>query len=177
MTAAASIALAISMTVSGGLNYHRGRRLPDTRDKWHGSRQTAGAYGPNGRILPPGPGYGWGFPNGNPDGYGWVDQSTTVPLGADRTPEYYFPRHFTLLPQQMFFPNYYNPFETRGQRYVAYSGCGGFHPFGGTPPASSSLPIHPYQDSASAKPAVEPPVFRGRVEAAPVPSGATGLIP
>ena len=34
---------------------------------------TGGLFGghkPGGRILPPGPGHGWGFPNGNPDGYG-----------------------------------------------------------------------------------------------------------
>ncbi len=33
-------------------------------------------------IMPPGPGDGWGFPNGNPDGYGFVDYDVFLPLGA-----------------------------------------------------------------------------------------------
>ena len=43
-------------------------------------------------IVPPGPGVGWGFPNGDPDHYGWADYGVDLPLGSDRTPEYYFPR-------------------------------------------------------------------------------------
>src|SRR5271155_1157234 len=43
-------------------------------------------------ILPPGPGDGWGFPGDNPDKYGWTDYDVYLPLGADRTAEYYFPR-------------------------------------------------------------------------------------
>ena len=60
-------------------------------------------------ILPPGPGDGWGFPNGFPDGYGWFDHSPYLPLNADRTAEYYFPRYYVVPPEQMFFPTYYNP--------------------------------------------------------------------
>ena len=47
-------------------------------------------------ILPDGPGDGWGFPNGQPDNYGWMDHGTYLPLGANRTPEYYFPRYFAV---------------------------------------------------------------------------------
>ena len=35
--------------------------------------------------MPPGPGDGWGFPNNNPDHYGWIDYEDNLPLGADRT--------------------------------------------------------------------------------------------
>ena len=51
----------------------------------HGS-----GHGSGGWILPPGPGDGWGFPNKNPDGYGWSDPGPLLPLGADRTGEYNF---------------------------------------------------------------------------------------
>ena len=49
-----------------------------------------------GGILPAGPGYGYGFPNGNPDGYGWWDHGGYLPLGANRTAEYYFNRKFAV---------------------------------------------------------------------------------
>ena len=95
-------------------------------------------------ILPPGPGDGWGFPGDNPDHYGWIDYGVDLPLGADRTAEYYFPRYFAVPPQQMFIQTYYNPFKTRGQEYIPYSGAGGDHPMGGPPLASASLPVSPY---------------------------------
>src|SRR4051812_21132874 len=82
-------------------------------------------------IMPPGPGYGWGFPNGNPDGYGYWDNGYLLPLGADRTSDYYFRRYYSIPADQMFLPNYYNPYMSRGQRYVSYAGCGGEHPAGG----------------------------------------------
>ena len=75
-------------------------------------------------ILPPGPGDGWGFPN----------KSRTVTVGGlrpvsaaglDRTAEYYFPRYYAVPPEQMFLTSYYNPYETRGQRYLPYVGGGG----------------------------------------------------
>ncbi len=97
-------------------------------------------------IMPPGPGDGWGFPNDNPDNYGWVDYEDNLPLGADRTAEYYFPRFFAVPPEQMFTQTYYNPFETRGQRYIPYVGAGGDHPAGGPPLASAALPVSPYAD-------------------------------
>jgi hypothetical protein len=128
-------------------------------------------------ILPPGPGYGHGFPNRDPDGYGWYETGPRLPLGADRTSEYFFRRYYVLPVDQMFFPNYYNPYVTRGQRYLSYAGCGGDHPAGGPPLASASTPVHPYTDTIGSGPRVPIPSFSGRVEAPPVVSGGTGLTP
>jgi hypothetical protein len=129
------------------------------------------------QILPPGPGYGWGFANGNPDGYGWYDNGNYFVLGADRTGEYYFQRPFAVPQDQMFLPTYYNAYLTRGQRYISYAGCGGDHPMGGPPTASATTPINPYQDTIGSGPRVQLPPFSGRVEAPPVNSGGTGLTP
>ena len=130
-----------------------------------------------GHVMPPGPGPGWGFPNGNPDGYGWVDYGDRIPLGADRTPDYFARRYFMLPPIQAVMPTYWNPYETRGQRFIPYAGCGGQHPMGGPPMGSSSTPVHPYQRAINATPLVAPPAYSGRSDSPPVPSGATGLIP
>ena len=132
---------------------------------------------PRGRILAPGPGYGWGFPNGNPDGYGWFDQGTALPLGADRVSEYFFPRYLSAPAEQMFFPTYYNPYVTRGQRYIPYAGCGGAHPMGGPPPGSAAMPVRPYSETEGSGPQAPLPTFSGRVEAPPISSGGTGLTP
>ena len=121
------------------------------------------APAPGGRILAPGPGSGWGFPNGNPDGYGWFDHGTALPLGADRTPEYFFPRYLAVPPDQLFFPTYYNPYVNRGQRYIPYAGCGGDHPMGGPPLGSASTPVYPYSDTAGFDPQLPLPTFSGRV--------------
>ena len=139
---------------------------------------TGGLFHPGGgRILPPGPGSGWGFPNGQPDGYGWFDHGTFLPLGADRIPEYFFPRYFVVPPEQLVLPTYYNPYVMRGQRYIPYAGCGGAHPMGGPPPGPASTPVHPYSESIGTRPTVPVPVYSGTVEAPPVGSGATGLTP
>jgi hypothetical protein len=128
-------------------------------------------------IMPPGPGEGWGFPNDNPDHYGWVDYETYLPLGADRTPDYFFPRYFSAPPEQMFETTYYNPFQTRGQQYIPYCGAGGDHPMGGPPIASSELPVSPYATTPDSELVVTPPRLNGRVEAPPLPSGGSGLTP
>jgi hypothetical protein len=133
--------------------------------------------GGGGRIMPPLPGYGAGFPNGNPDGYGYVNYGTNLPLGADRTADWYFQRQFSVPVNQMFIPTYYNAYVTRGQRYIPYSGCGGCHPMGGPPIASAATPIHPYNETIGSGPRVQVPSFSGRVEAPPVNSGGTGLTP
>ena len=128
--------------------------------------------------MPDGPGAGWGFPNGQPDGYGYVDYGTYLPLGANRTPEYYFPRNHSLPPLQLIPNTYWNPYVTNGQRYIPYVGCGGDHPAGAKfPPGSASLPVHPYENIVGSRPVVAPPRFSGRVEGSPVPSGGSGLIP
>ncbi|AGA30631.1 hypothetical protein [Singulisphaera acidiphila] len=138
---------------------------------------TGGFFSGGGRILPPQPGNGAGFPNGNPDGYGYIDYGTYLPLGADRTADWYFQRQFAVPPNQMFMPTYYNAYVTRGQRYIPYSGCGGCHPMGAPPIATAHTPVHPYQDTIGAGPRVPVPAFTGRVEAPPVNSGGTGLTP
>jgi hypothetical protein len=128
-------------------------------------------------LVPPGPGNGWGFPNGSPDGYGWVDYGVFLPLGGDRTAEYFFPRFLSVPAAQMFPGTYYNPFETRGQRYIPYAGAGGAHPMGGPPIASSHLPVAPFADLPDRVPIVRVPPFSGRVEAPPLSSGGSGLTP
>ncbi len=129
------------------------------------------------RVLPPGPGYGWGFPNNNPDGYGWFDPGDMLPLGGDRNPEYYFRRDWTASPEQMFFPTYYNPYVMRGQRYIPYTGCCGAHPAGGPPTGSAETPMHPYNETIGTGPKIAIPRFSGRVQATPINSGGTGLTP
>ncbi len=128
-------------------------------------------------IVPPGPGLGFGFLNGNPDGYGYVDYGVFLPLGADRTAEYYFPRYFAIPPTQMFPQTYYNAFETRGQRYIPYCGGGGDHPMGGPPTASSHLPVSPYTANPGNVPVTPVPLLNGRIEANPLSSGSSGLTP
>src|SRR5262249_41384536 len=59
-------------------------------------------------LVPPGPGNGWGFLNGSPDGYGWVSYGVYLPLGADRTAEYFFPRYLAVPAAQMFPETYYD---------------------------------------------------------------------
>src|SRR5689334_8593142 len=128
-------------------------------------------------MVPPGPGDGWGFPNGNTDGYGWVDYGVFLPLGADRTAEYFFPRYFSAPPAQMFPPTFFNPYETRGQRYIPYCGAGGAHPMGGAPLASSHLPVSPFASAPDEVPVVRIPRLSGRIEGPPVPPGTTGVNP
>lgn len=151
-----SMTLALAMSSTGGL-FSRG-----------------GGY-----IMPPGPGYGWGFPNGNPDNYGWNDYGWHLPIGinADRTSEWYFQRQFSVPVNQMFLPTYYNAYLTRGQRYIPYTNCGGWHPAGGPPMGSAEMPVHPYNDTIGSGPQVRVPAFSGRVEAPPVNSGGSGLTP
>ena len=99
------------------------------------------------------------------------------PLGADRTPDYYFPRNFALPPLQAVPATYYNPYVTNGQRYIPHTGCGGAHPAGGPAMSPAELPVHPYENLVNSRPVVTPPRFTGRVEARPVPAGGSGLIP
>ncbi len=132
----------------------------------------------HGEITPDGPGYGWGFPNGSPDGYGWFDHGTTLPLGGNRVSEYYMNRHYAVPAPQCFFPTYYNPYVTRGQRYIPNVGGGGEHPAGGMPTGSSLLSMYPYQEFLRSQgPPTSVPRLNGRIEAAPIISGNSGLIP
>jgi hypothetical protein len=128
-------------------------------------------------ILPPGPGDGWGFPNGAPDGYGWVSYGWYLPLGGDRTAEYFFPRYFAAPPDQMFFPTYYNCFETRGQRYIPFVGAGGDHPAGCLPLGPSDLPVTSRDAQPDTGPVTTVPRLNGRIEAPAAPAGGSGLTP
>src|SRR5262245_24547710 len=116
-----------------------------------------------GWVLPPGPGDGWGFPNANPDAYGWYNWQPLLPLGADRTAEYFFPRYHAAPPEQMFMGTYYNPYVNRGQRYVPYAGSGGCHPMGGPPSDTAETPIRPYSSLSNSQPVATIPRLRGRV--------------
>lgn len=166
--ALASVALVMAVAAPGGL-FSRGTVVQRVAVPGHHQHEH---LPPGGRIVAPGPGPGWGFPNGNPDGYGWVDYGTALPLGADRTPDYFFPRHFSSLPQQVFLPQYYNPYAQRGQRYIPWTGCGGAHPFGGPAPATSDTPRYPDREAEVSRPLVPVPDFGGEVEAAPTRSTA-----
>ncbi len=168
-SALAPLMLALSVASTGGLFGHHPSGPPKP--------YVPHTHHPGGRILPPGPGDGWGFPNGNPDGYGWVDYGEFLPLNADRTPDYFARRYFFVPASQTFFPTYYNPYEMRGQRYIPFAGCGGAHPFGGPPLGPSNTPVYPYRETAGDTPAIPVPDFSGNVDAPPIPSGSSGMIP
>jgi hypothetical protein len=161
----------------GGFFFRHHDRTPLPLPQHYVERQAACTPHHHGYILPPGPGNGWGFPNGNPDEYGYLDYGTYLPLGGDRNPDYYFPRYYSLLPEQTFLPSYYNPYVQRGQRYIPYTACGGAHPFGGAPLASSETPENPDQRAARTEPFVTPPTFTGRTEAPPTAGYITSPTP
>ena len=60
ITMVGSVTILIAMNTTGGIFFHRD---------------------PQNHVMPPLPGYGAGFANGNPDGYGWFDQGTHPPDG------------------------------------------------------------------------------------------------
>ena len=133
---------------------------------------------PNNGVLPAQPGYGTGFTNGNPDGYGWVDFGDKLPLTTDRVPDYFFRRYRSVPATQMFFPSYYNPYISRGQRFIPYSGCGGPHPMSTPPVFSAEEVVHPYTSTLNNVPQTpEAPTFTGKVDAPAVNPGSTGLRP
>jgi len=148
---------------------------------WVAVSSTTGIFfnrNPNNNVLPPQPGYGVGFTNGNPDGYGWVDIGDQIPLTADRTPDYFFRRYNVVPATQLFFPGYYNPYISRGQRFLPFTGCGGPHPLSGPPKQSAEETVHPFNSTLGNTSQVsEAPTFTGRVEAPPVNPGSTGLRP
>lgn len=141
-----------------------------TRGHTHQHGKICTICQPGGRIVGRGPGLGWGFANGNPDGYGWVDYGDALPLGIDRTPEYYFRRHYAIPPEQLFLSTYYNPYLMRGQRYIPYAGCGGDHPYGGRPAGSSMTPYTPATDPAPTESEGGAPIFQGNDETRTAPT-------
>jgi hypothetical protein len=153
-SAIGSLVLVLAVSTTGG---HRHDRQPTN-------------------ILPNGPGYGGGFANGQPDGYGYHDLNGKLPLGDNRTPEYHFPRYYSVPAEQMFFPTYYNTYTTRGQRFLPYVGAGGCHSMGTVGPQPTT-PVHPYDDTLGTTPRTALPKFNGRVEAPPINPGGTGLRP
>ena len=80
-------------------------------------------------------------------------------------------------PEQIWFPTFYNPYETRGQRYLPYVADGGAHPAGGAPPGPADLPVRPYGSMPGRTPAVTVPRLNGRAESPYVTSGTSGLTP
>ena len=148
---------------------------------WVAVGSTGGIFfnrNPNNGVLPPQPGFGVGYANGNPDGYGYVDVADRLPLTADRTPDYYFRRYNAVPATQMFFPSYYNPYISRGQRFIPFAGCGGPHPMSKPAVISAEEPVHPYNSTLNNTPqTTEAPTFTGKVEAPPVNPGSTGLRP
>jgi len=151
-----SIALLTALSSTGGIFFNRN---------------------PNNHVLPPQPGFGTGYVNGNPDGYGYVEIGDRMPLIADRTPDYFFRRYTAVPATQLFMPNYYNAYISRGQRFIPFAGCGGPHPMSGQPAASAAEAVHPYQETLNETPRTAVPSFTGRVEAMPVNPGTTGLRP
>lgn len=149
---------------------------PSACPHWNHQHHHRG-HGSGDYIEPEGPGDGWGFPNGAQDGYGWHDPGYYLPLGANRTAEYYFPRYHAVPPGQMFMGTYYNPFVDRGQRYLPFTGNGGFHPMGGPAPASAETPVRPYSSLSGVAPVTRVPRLNGRVQAPIENSGKTGLTP
>ena len=187
----ASLTIALGLTVIGGPPYSgqtiapppipehpaQGMRVPAHAAAGHAIPHGVVHHGiePGGFILPqPGPGDGWGFPNDAPDGYGWYDPGIALPIREDRTTSYYFRRYMAVPPETMFLPNYYNPFITRGQRYIPYVGLGGWHAAGGAPSGSATTPITPYSDLTREVPSSSIPEFTGEVQAPPINSGQVG---
>ncbi len=169
---ALSLSLALSSTGQGISPGHC-----HCQNHGHAGEHHHHGHGSGDNIVPPGPGNGWGFPNDNPDHYGWVDYGTALPLGSDRTAEYFFPRFLAVPPEQMFIQTYYDCYQTRGQRYIPFAGAGGEHPMGGPPETSAELPFSPFGSMRGIKPVVRVPRLNGRVEAEPINSGTSGLTP
>ena len=153
-----SVTILIAMSSTGGIFFNRN---------------------PNNLVLPPLPGYGAGFPNGNPDGYGWVDHGVHLPLTADRTPGILLPAlPGRARPRRSFLPNYYNPYISRGQRFLPFAGCGGPHPASG-PPAASAMRVGPpvQRDARTTSPGSRLPSSAAGSRPPPVNPGTTGLRP
>ena len=156
--------------------------LVSTMTLWVAVGSTSGIFfnrDPNNHVVPPSSGVG--FRNGNPDGYGWYEFGHNLPIGGDRIPDFYFHRYNAVPASQLFFPSYYNPYISRGQRFLPYAGCGGgVHPMSSPPIASAEEHVHPYGETlnpSNTPQTVPPPTFSGRVEANPVNPGSTGLRP
>ena len=139
---------------------------------------SAGHTPPEGGELGPGPGDGWGFPNGNPDGYGFWSQGHKLAICQGRTTEFYVQRYMMLPSCQLLFPQYFNPYVMRSQRFIPYTGCeGGCHPFSGTI-TPTTLSMKPYDEGpVSNVPVVRMPRFVGVTESEPINSGSSGLLP
>jgi hypothetical protein len=171
MTTIMTLSLALALGSTGQCTN------PAHRHHWRLGVFVRDFHGSGGFIEPNGPGNGWGFPDNDPDGYGWHDPDALLPLGANRTGEYFFPRYFAAPPEQTFLSAYYNPYVNRGQRYLPYTGNGGDHPMGGPPLASAVTSMRPYSSLSNGAPVTPVPRLRGRVEAPWENSGKTGLTP
>ena len=96
---------------------------------------------------------------------------------GDRTAEYYFPRYFAVPPEQMFLQTYYNPFETRGQRYLPYVGRRWCSPGGRRTAWAGRSAGLSLRGGERHHPRHAVPRLNGRSQAAPIASGTSGLTP
>ena len=115
-----------------------------------------------------------------PDGYGWVDFGDKLPLTADRVARLLTsPAIGRSRRHRCSCRTYYNPYISRGQRFMPYTGCGGPHPMSGAARVLGRRgrpPVH--QGTLNNVPQTpEAPTFTGKVEAPAVNPGSSGLRP
>ena len=130
--------------------------------------------------MPARPGLRLGLPQRQPRRLRLVSTTASyLPLGADRTPEYYFPRYFAVPADQMFLPTYYNPYVTRGQRLHPVRRLRRRPPGGRARRSASAMtPVHPYNDTLGSGPRVaRPDLHRPRRGPAGQPRAAPGSDP
>ena len=156
----ASMLLMLSVSASGGL--------------------FQGLFQPGGRIMNDGPGPGWGFRNGNPDGYGWVDpySQEASPLGRQPDARLLLPPLPRRAGRPDVLPDVLQPVPDPRPAVRPLHQLRRRPPRG--PPAGRprpNMPIHPYNDTLGTQVLRPQPAFNGRVEAPPINPGTSGLRP
>ena len=104
------------------------------------------------------------------------DYGVDLPLGADRTAEYYLPTLLRCSSGSDVYSDVLQPIRDARPALYSLLGAGGDHPAGGPPTGSAALPVTPYADEPNT-PVVRVPRLSGSVEAGPLPSGGSGLTP
>ena len=72
------VTITLAMAMGGVGQCPDPARCPYGQQHHHHNARHGGS---GGWIEPDGPGYGWGYPNGNPDGYGWHERPLPSPRG------------------------------------------------------------------------------------------------